>query len=1146
MKKPENTVQSDTPSTPHESFNYKITQFFLHNTRLTALALLLVILVGIFSLFNLKTTGFPSPSVGIAVVQTVYPGAASEVVLRDVTQPLEKAIGGIEGVKSYTSNTKNSVSIIQISIDEKANIDGVKSKISTEVASVVLPAAAQKPVTIGVNIGGPDYIFSITAPTIAQTFDVADTLKTEILALTSTKSVTEQNELAKKAIITVDPQKLASSGITLEAITAKIQTLDESLPVVSGVALDNQSQSITTSIRGKSLADLAALTITPRVVQIPSLTDSAPPAPIRLSDIATISVGYRFENAGLPSLVGTQVGGTIATQNAVVFNISSNDGTDQIKYISEIEAIIAKQNVVFAKATDAIASTEKPIVIEHYSVNESNQEQVNEVVKGLIGGKLSSDNPLVANMGWILGALQLVVLVMIAFVSWRAAVVAAISIPLSLIFSLGYVYLIGENLNTLVLFSLVLVIGLVVDPALVILEAVQRKIDTGMKPIPAVLAAIHDVGDGLFLATLISAIVFIPFGVISGILGQIFKYIPLTVIPAIIGSYIVPLVFLSWIGSLLLKKTKGKTENEQENLWGIAKWLVAFNRKILHSPVWVRSVVVILGLAIPIGVSAYFFGSRQITQVTFSSSENGELLEAVGTFHSDLTDEAKNKVSSEIITTLMQNKDVVSVYPLGKESNFAYYARLKPIKERSQTGKKVAAQLTNDISPTLKAAFNDFSVSNISQGPPGQNYQVAISVKENDLTTLKQGALGVSAVLKKLCIKDKKVLIGPESDCTPIVEKVDDGYTGKENKVIDIALSRQLLEEKSLVLANGPQTAIVNQQVRNAFEIGTKTTKYGNVVVDGKNIDITLEKSTPAPSTLSALTDLTVTGITGQQVPLSSIAQFETKTPSSSIARTKGQTIGVVQAQLKTGYTDQQISAQVTQVVVDYFAKDSAKESKALGLQQNSVTSFSEGGSAGFVKSFGDLVLALVLAIILVYTLLVVFFDSFSLPLVILYTIPLTLLGWVPALALFGGGQFGFLEIIGLIILVGLVCNVAIYLIDAARQKIAHGVDEKEAIALASGLRLRPVLLTKLVAAASLAPLILFAEIYRSLSIVVVFGLFASGFASLITTPILFVFFRWLSREYRLLAWYHKLLFFPLMIPYIGVMGYLSKKRQEK
>lgn len=122
-------------------------------------------------------------------------------------------------------------------------------------------------------------------------------------------------------------------------------------------------------------------------------------------------------------------------------------------------------------------------------------------------------------------------------------------------------------------------------------------------------------------------------------------------------------------------------------------------------------------------------------------------------------------------------------------------------------------------------------------------------------------------------------------------------------------------------------------------------------------------------------------------------------------------------------------------------------------------------------------------------------------------------MGWVPALASFGGGQFGFLEIIGLIILVGLVVNVAIFLIDSARIQISTGLDEKTAIANASGLRLRPVLLTKLVAAASLSPLIFFSELYRSISIVIVFGLLASGFISLVTTPILFIFFRSLSRN---------------------------------
>ncbi|MEK7146542.1 MAG: efflux RND transporter permease subunit [Patescibacteria group bacterium] len=156
--------------------------------------------------------------------------------------------------------------------------------------------------------------------------------------------------------------------------------------------------------------------------------------------------------------------------------------------------------------------------------------------------------------------------------------------------------------------------------------------------------------------------------------------------------------------------------------------------------------------------------------------------------------------------------------------------------------------------------------------------------------------------------------------------------------------------------------------------------------------------------------------------------------------------------------------------------------------------------------------MALVLAILLIYIVLAVFFESFLLPFVVLYSIPLTFVGVFPALVLLGGGEFGFLEIIGLIILVGLVGNLAIFMIDLAKQKIAQGMDIKQAISEASAVRFRPVLLTKLTVLASLTPLAILSDQYRSLAIVIIFGLLTSGITSLFTTPVLYIFFQSLSR----------------------------------
>ena len=145
---------------------------------------------------------------------------------------------------------------------------------------------------------------------------------------------------------------------------------------------------------------------------------------------------------------------------------------------------------------------------------------------------------------------------MLALLSWRAALIAALAIPLSFFFSTITILATGNQLNTLVLYSLVLVLGLVVDPAIVVLEVMQRKIDDGLPGFKAAIVAIQEVGGGLFLAVLTSIIVFIPFGVVSGIFGAIIAYLPLTILPALVGSYVVPLIFLSWLASHFLKRSR--------------------------------------------------------------------------------------------------------------------------------------------------------------------------------------------------------------------------------------------------------------------------------------------------------------------------------------------------------------------------------------------------------------------------------------------------------------------------------------------------------------------------------------------------------------------------------------------------------------
>jgi multidrug efflux pump subunit AcrB len=1146
------------PEPTKNNFNYRITEFFLHNTRITIISFVLLILLGGASAFFLKTTGFPKIEVKTALIITVYPGASSETVNRDVTIPLEGKIKGIEGVENYVSSSQNSSSVIRVSILDSVSVDTVKNKIQSAVSDVKLPIGAQKPEVSSISIAGADYIFSITAPTLEQEYNTYSTIKTKLDEIPETSEIQPISNLQKKLNITIDKVALDKTNIRVDTIAEKLGSLNEEIPVINNVSIDGKTQGISTRIKETSLEDVKNLSF----ISTPQTPPGAPEpqqanANYKLSEFATFD--YKYEFSGNIDSIGVRESDNRVKQS-LVFQITTKENTDQSAYQKKIEEKFKEiQDLTFSPKGE-LKLTDKINIVEHFTTNEQNQDQVSEVIEGLVGGPLKIQNKNFAWIGWLLGGIQLVFLVMVIFVSWRAAIVAAFSIPLSLIFSTIYIFFTGGSLNTLVLFSLVLVIGLVVDPALVILESIQRKLDTGLPAKDAALEAVKDVGNGLFLATLTNIIVFVPFGVISGFLGQIFRWIPLTIVPATIGSYIVPLVFLAWIGSYVLKRNTKKTTDEEENLWVAAKLLIKFNHGLLHGSRFVRLVLVLGILVLSITIAGIFTNSKQVRVVQFASSQNGPLVSVTGSFNTATPVAERKQIQKEIIAKILENPQVIDVYPFDSATDIFYYVNIKKPVDRPNIKSIDIAKDINDKLSSIRGKLFDLDAGVEGTGGPSVAYPVALAVKTTELEKIKTGSLDIGDLLiygtcidgdKKISIEkpNKKADGNYESRCVSgknkVIEKVDNGFTNKQNNQLEVVLNRAQLEQKNLTLPNSPATILVNGTIKNTFNLNPREDLKIDINGEKTLVDLKYNNNTP-PSTLESLKTTKITGIDGQSQNLSEIATIDQTQPKSRIGRVNGQTVGLVQAKLVKEFNDEAYADQITTGVIEYYNKNNSENTKNLGLPEKSIESYSQGGSASAIKSFKELGIALLLAIIFTYIVLAIFFNSLTQPLVILYTIPLTFTGIFPALGWIGNGEFGFLEIIGLIILVGVVENVAIFLIDAANQNITAGMDEKRAIALASGVRFRPVILTKITAIASLAPLAFLSEFYRSISLVIIFGLLASGFVSLVTTPILFIFFRWLSRAFLKLKWYNKIFFFPLLPIYIIVLGFQDKPDYKK
>lgn len=1086
-----------------EDWNTRITRFFLENTRITIMALIAFLLVGIIAFTNLRTTGFPNPELKFALIRTVYPQASAQTVLEQVTTPLENAVKGVEGVEQFTSTSSDNFSLISITIAVNAQTNDVINKLNTAVSAVSLPTGVEKPVVQQPNIGGPDFVYTLFGDTIGQAYDAQETFEREVGAIESTNEIAFQNKIERVIEVSYTTDQLGRAGLNEQALETAIKNANQTIPVALNQLIDGQQVNILAGVSARSVEDIQNI----RILQQTNL--QLPPREVRLGDVVTISETFR---QGDESLSGQRLtSGSLVTQ-AVTVNLKVKADTDQTRYSQDLEekfkSLPATQVV---KETEVANKTQPVLLIENYSTNTQNQEQVAEIVQGLIGGAFKVDNWFLANVGWIFGALQLVFLVMLVFVSWRAAIIASVSIPLSILVSMIYLYITGNSLNTLVLFSLVLVIGLVVDPALVVLEAIQRKIDAGLKGTRAALEAVKDIGPGLFAATLTNGIVFIPLAVVSGTLGQIFAYIPATILPALVGSYFVPLIFLTFLGAVLLRRAKNKTEDEQKNLWPFAKWLIALNTRILNSNAWLRLGIIVLVTGLSVGITALLIGGGNIKFTQFASASDSAYLQLSVTTPNNLSETQKNTALADAFKTVLNNQHTISIYPLQGE----YLINLTPKSERPNKKANAIAKDLNTELEKLRPRI-DAKTAVLSNGPPAGDYQVQLSIKTNDFANGSATARTLTEIVTNACINNKRQFLFENcGNNTKVVDKVLDGYADFSKTSYKVVFDTQKLQQNGLAVESVPPAILAGSQLRSGFPTETTEPVTTLTKVDGSTIEVFLNNTNTPLSTRSSLENFQLQSPRGTQISLKDVAVIEETVAQTSIGRVDGETLTRYQIGLKEGYTDQSNAAQFENALLKYLQEGGKSKIEANGLKTDAITTFESGGTAEFAKSFRELGLALILAIIAVYFVLAIFMRSFTIPLVVLYTIPVTFIGIFPALALFTNGEFGFLEIIGLIILVGLVINAAIFLVDSARQQQEQGVDDKTAIARASGIRLRPVLLTKFTAVASLSPLIVTSEFYRNLAMVIVSGIVVSGFLSLITTPILYIAFRRFSQKVR-------------------------------
>jgi HAE1 family hydrophobic/amphiphilic exporter-1 len=1034
----------------------RFTGFFLQHKQLTAVLLLLVVVGGTISALSLRREGFPQVPAKVVVITTVYRGAAPAEVEQSITNQIESSIKDIGQVKSTSSTSGESFSSVVAMLDEQADVDSSVQEINSKISGLELPREAEKPEITVPTTGTSTWVFGLASDELDSQELLAQgrIFQSEVGQIKGIKRVQQISKATEKVYVTFDPAKLAATRVDASKISSTLQANNVNFPAGSNLTVDGARATALVAGRYANLDELGA---TP----LPTVSGDT----VALRDVATIT--REVDEEGSLNRVGIADGAGPVSHPGLVYGVDARSDADVLELNHTLTETLDRLQ------EDGTLSKQLKIV-RLYDDAANTERQVDEIKAGAIGEKWDGLGPW-GYAGFLVGGIWLLMLAMFLFVNLRTALIAGLAIPLSFFVTLMALYFNGITLNTLTLFAMILVLGLVVDPAIVVLESIQRYKDMGRKGTEGILAAISSIGYGLTMATLCSIIVFTPFGIVSGVFGEIIRFIPITVIPALVASFFVPLIFLAPMARFIKahKLPPGQPHDEEHALWGVSRWFKTANLFILNRA-WLQIAVMLVAIIAPIAVTAWLFTSGQVKSVQFSKPR--DTLEAlVGvSYLASYTDTQIKALADKTEEVLARHSEITDYYYVSQNnSGFTLHLNLTPVNERAAIAEDFVKTLRDEL-PSDSAEGIYPTASTLSYGPPVNNFPVRVQVYDSDPKKLKAFATEVA--------DHARALDG--------VIRVNDGFTENATNAVQIKLNSDAATDRGLsTAAVGAQlAALIGDQ--NLTKLSTGDTQIDVVArYDGAD----------KYNSLQTLRNVLIQTPTGP-VNLGSIATLTTDNGSSTIRHDNGQRFASIQVA---------IAPEADQFKIQKDLNDFAKSKRAAyGLSDDALESKGEGDD--ITKSFGELFTALGIAILMIYLALALFFGSWLKPLIITFALPLSFLGVFPILAILKN-EFGFLEILGLITLAGIVVNVGIFVIDYANHRVAEGMAVKEAIAQATAVRFRPIFLTKVVALGSLLPLAIFSPFWRGLTSVIIAGILTSGILSLFTTPILYTWFDKLS-----------------------------------
>jgi HAE1 family hydrophobic/amphiphilic exporter-1 len=1058
-----------------------ISDFAIKRPLITVVAMVAMVIFGIFALLKLKTDEFPDVAPPWLTVGIIYPGASPEVVESEVLKPVEEQIGSIAGVKRIMGKAYDGYSMMMIEFlfDKDLNVASQEVRDAISTIRADLPTEMKEPIISKFNDTDRPIISMAISSTVlspAELTRMADPgITRELRAIPGVSDVQIFGKVERELTVEIDPHRMQAANVSVAQVVQALQMQNLAAPVgrVNG---DLDERAIRLRGRLENPGEFENLVVADRNGTL-----------VRLGQVANIK-DATAEARTLALYSGKE---------AIGIDVKKSKGYSTTDVAGRVRARLAELEKTLPKGTKIDLVKDSGVRVEHAVAN------VEEAL--------------------ILGALLTVLVVFLFLNSWRSTVITGVALPISVLASFIMVWALGFKLETMSLLGLSLAIGILIDDAIVVRENIVRHVEMGKDHFRAAHDGTDEIGLAVAATTFSILAVFVPIGFMPGIGGQWFKPFALTIASSVAVSLFVsfsldPMLSAYWPDPHLPPEKRAWITRQLDkfNAWfnrraedykhvvawaldhraammtmaaltffasfvlptrgmsGLAAALVGITIVILgmvtkRFPMAVRGLIVVGGLAAFVVLPQVVPPVRTVGTAFFPEDDRAELIMALQTPPGSNLEYARLKAeeAARIARAMPEVKYTYTTLGNGAtggvdEGNI--YVRTVPKNERSRSIEQIAAEVRRETGrmsgATISVFTSDFG---------GGFKQIQLQLRGQDVTALAQAADMVKAEVQK------------------VPGAVDIGLSTKGQKPeLTIELNRGVAGSMGLTVGQ------VAQSLRPAFA-GIDAGYWIDPTGKSRKVTVRLTPESRQRAADLERLPMVVAGPNGAPttMPLGQIASIKEGVGPAIIDHLNREPVVTVELN-----TAGRAAGDVTADIQGRLEK----------MRLPAGVHYTIGGDAeSQAEVFGQIFSALGLAILLMYLILVVQFGSFVDPIAILMSLPLSLIGVMLALAI-SNKTINLMSLIGVILLMGIVAKNAILLIDFAKwAREERGTPLREALIEAGAIRLRPILMTTFALIAGMMPIAIGrgegAAFRAPLGVAVIGGVITSTFLTLLVIP---------------------------------------------